>query len=55
MNTPPPIPPESHQPHVADDMQIQDWLRLRRELTELHARLEYLRLMVSLGVGETRN
>ena len=35
----------------ADDLQIRNWLRLRRELSELHARLEYLKLMLQLGVS----
>jgi hypothetical protein len=37
------------------ESQIRAWLRLRRELSELHAQLEYLRLMVSLGVRRSRN
>lgn len=36
----------------AGDLQVRNWLRLRRELAELHARLEYLKLMVSLGVSK---
>jgi hypothetical protein len=36
-------------------MQMQDekamWTDLLAHLTELHARLEYLRLMIKLGVG----
>ena len=53
MNTPTP----SQQPNPApitliDDEQVRRWLKLRRELTELHARLEYLKLMVSLGVSQ---
>jgi len=55
MNTPPPRPPiPSFHPRAVDDTRIRDWLRLRRELVELHARLEYLRLLVALGVGKTR-
>ena len=56
MNTTP--TPRPHQPTPApraaapDDEQLRNWLRLRRELTELHARLEYLKLMVTLGVSQ---
>jgi len=55
MNTTP--TPRPHQPTpapraAADDEQLRNWLRLRRELTELHARLEYLKLMVTLGVSQ---
>jgi hypothetical protein len=53
MNTPPPRPPSPRPPRSADDSRISDWLRLRRELVELHARLEYLRLLVALGVGKS--
>ena len=50
MNQPTPHPQPA--PHaVADQQRILNWLRLRRELAELHARLEYLKLMVSLGVS----
>lgn len=34
------------------DAQMRNWLRLRRELTELNARLEYVRLILSLGVRQ---
>ena len=52
MNTPSPRPaaPPHRNPEI-DDLQIRRWLVLRRELAELHARLEYLKLMASLGVG----
>ena len=49
MNTPPSNPPVPSQ-RAAEDAQILAWLRLKRELGALHAKLEYLRLMVSLGV-----
>lgn len=35
---------------VTDEWQACAWLRLRHELAELHARLEYLKLMLTLGV-----
>ena len=53
----PSVPPSSlpnpgDSPRLAaDELQIRNWLRLRRELSELHARLEYLKLMVHLGVS----
>lgn len=53
MNQPTPQQPPSPSPQrAADDLQVRNWLRLRRELAELHARLEYLKLMVSLGVAK---
>jgi hypothetical protein len=52
--TPTPRPQPSPVPRTAavDDEQLRNWLRLRRELTELHARLEYLKLMMTLGVSQ---
>lgn len=50
MNTP---SPQDHTPDPQGhpvDAQLGPWLRLRNELAELHARLEYLRLIVALGV-----
>lgn len=53
MNTPPPASPSGPlQRTAAEEAQIRAWLRLRRELAELHARLEYLKLMLSLGVRQ---
>jgi len=49
--TPRPQPDPTPQRRVADEAQIRNWLRLRDEMAELHARLEYLKLMVSLGVA----
>ena len=52
MNQPPPNrPPVPSTRTVASELQIRNWLRLRRELAELHARLEYLKLMLKLGVA----
>jgi len=50
MNTPAPHPSEPSHRRVADDAQVRAWLKLRVELAELNARLEYLRLIMSLGV-----
>ena len=53
MTTPTPRPQPPVLPMTrANDEQVQRWLKLRRELTELHARLEYLKLMVALGVSQ---
>jgi hypothetical protein len=51
---PRPLPPVTPLSSISpvDDEQILRFLKLRRELTELHARLEYLKLMVSLGVSQ---
>jgi hypothetical protein len=51
MNTPSP----NHRPvpfNAPDpsDAQMLAWLRLRQELIELHARLEYVKLMLKMGV-----
>ena len=51
MNTPPPNPPASLPGNPADETRLRAWLMLRDDLAEMHARLEYLRLMVSLRVG----
>lgn len=53
MNPPVPRQPSPTSPtDRADEEQIRRWLKLRRELTELHARLEYLKLMMNLGVSQ---
>lgn len=50
MNPPRPTP---HQPSslLADELEarLQALLKLRQQMRELHARLEYLRLMIRLG------
>jgi hypothetical protein len=50
MNTPTPRPSVPQPITGADDARVRSWLRLRSELNELNARLEYLRLMLKLGV-----
>ena len=50
MNLPPPRQPAPSQPNATDGAQVRAWLRLQREMAELHARLEYLKLMLTLGV-----
>jgi len=50
MNTPTPRPAAPTPRTDIDDRQMLRWLKLRRELAELHARLEYLKLMANLGV-----
>ena len=48
MNTPP-IP---HTPEPGTDLaaKVNQWLELKREMETLHAQLEYVRLLVRLGV-----
>jgi hypothetical protein len=63
MNTPP--SPDRHVPEREvpggarpwalrgfddDHAEVRAWLRLKRETAELHAKLEYLKLMLTLGV-----
>jgi hypothetical protein len=44
-------PPDSDPPQPgAADSSAASWQALLAELTELHARLEYLRLLLKLGV-----
>ena len=50
MDKPSPHPSEPPSRRVPDDVQIRSWLTLRKELAVLNARLEYLRLIMSLGV-----
>jgi hypothetical protein len=51
MNSPTPsdpVPPSQEAEHEA---RMRACLELRREMEELHARLQYLRLLIKLGVG----
>ena len=48
MNPLPPSPPALPPGSPADDARMRAWLTLRNELAEMHARLEYLRLMLRL-------
>lgn len=41
-----PVPFRSPDP---SDAQMLAWLRLRQEMIELHARLEYVKLMLKIG------
>ncbi len=57
MNTPAPKPSNSPDPSAhtrAVEAQVRAWLKLKAEVAELHARLEYLKLMLNLGVGRSR-
>ena len=57
MNTPPAgpsLPPGPARRAATHEAQVRAWLKLRRELLELHARLEYLKLMLNLGVRTPR-
>jgi hypothetical protein len=43
------VPPSPAPPsRQADILHIREWLTLKREMAELHARLEYLKLMLTL-------
>jgi len=50
MNTPPQKPPVTGQAPDPTDAQMLAWLRLRQEMIEVHARLEYVKLMLKIGV-----
>lgn len=50
MDTPRPTQPASTHINSADDAQMLAWLKLRHEMAELHARLVYLKLLLTLGV-----
>jgi len=50
MNTNPPSPSSQPLRASVDDEKIRAWLKLRHEMAQLHARLEYLKLMLTLGV-----
>jgi hypothetical protein len=49
MDTPPPKPPIPFTDPDPTDAQMLAWLRLRQEMIELNARLEYVRLMLKIG------
>jgi hypothetical protein len=54
MNTPSPSQPSRPQPALpgeVDVSKVRKWLELKHEMAELHAKLEYLKLMMSLGVS----
>jgi hypothetical protein len=43
-------PPRKSSPSNDSDARVLAWIELKQELEQLHARLEYLRLMLKLGV-----
>lgn len=49
MNTPPPNRPVPDKVPDPSNTQMLAWLRLRQEMLELHARLEYVKLMLKIG------
>ena len=53
MNSPSPSQPSqpTPSPSEVDVSKVRAWLKLRQEMAELHAQLEYLKLMMSLGVS----
>lgn len=49
MNT---TPPNRPLPQATDlESKMRAWLELRREVELLHARMQYLKLIIKLGVG----
>lgn len=48
MNTPP--TPREPQPNAALEAKVNQWLELKREMEALHAQVEYVRLLLKLGV-----
>ena len=51
VNVPPPPSPESLPPREAAVATLRAWQELRQQMEELHARLQYVRLLIKLGVG----
>ena len=49
MDTPPPNRPAPFTAADPSAAQMLAWLRLRQEMLELHARLEYVKLMLKIG------
>jgi hypothetical protein len=49
MNTPPQKPSAPSPAPDPTDTQMLAWLRLRQEMLEVHARLEYVKLMLKIG------
>jgi hypothetical protein len=52
MDTPDPRAPVPLPQTLASDAKMQAWLELRHELEQLHAQLQYLKLLQKLGVGK---
>ena len=55
MSTPPaPATPgrSSSVPDASLETRVIAWLALKREMEELHARLQYVKLMLKMGVGK---
>lgn len=50
METPEPYEPDSTPPNARLDADMAAWVELRDELTQLNTQLEYLRLLLKLGV-----
>jgi len=49
--TPPDTGPKPTLPTEADVARLRAWHELQAHMEDLHARLQYLRLMLKLGVG----
>ena len=48
MNTP--HTPREPQSSAAIEAKVSQWLELKREMETLHAQVEYVRLLIKLGV-----
>lgn len=48
---PSPNPQPPIDPTTAQVLQLRNWIKLRDEMAELHARLEYLKLMLNLRIA----
>lgn len=50
MNTP--DTPREPQSNAAIEAKVNQWLELKREMEVLHAQVEYVRLLIKLGVAK---
>ncbi len=50
MNTP--NTPRESQSSPDKDAKVLAWMKLKREMEVLHSQVEYVRLMLKLGVGQ---
>jgi hypothetical protein len=50
MNTP--ETPREPQSNSAIEAKVNQWLELKREMEVLHAQVEYVRLLIKLGVAK---
>ncbi len=53
VNLPTPPPPEPLPRIDASIAKLRAWQELQQQMEDLHARLQYLRLLLKLGVGRS--